>query len=515
MTLYHVPADAHDLVDLSDEELAAFQEIVEYVRDEPLLLPHIAAEDPELFAAIESYCSSQMLVDRALGWRAEGRSEQFLPGTPGAALQDTDWLVWLVLGGRGAGKSRTGAEATREILLGRNWTHDPQPALWACVGPTLEAVRAQMFSGALLNVLPPESIDYYTASTLEIGLTNGCIIRGYSSQSPNSLRGPNFVGAWADEIASWKDARKGPYVLDTTWSNLVLATRALDDGTWAPRIVATTTPKPVPLLRVKDTNSPDYPGLVDDDNVVMQQVRTVDNLANLPTHFRTSVIDRHLGTRLGKQELEGIILDDAEGALWSADTIASMRRTPDWPERHEGGLFRTVVAVDPSAGDGSGDECGIVVVGLAADRRAYVLADYSTRGPAEHWVPRVAQAFRDWRCNVVVCEYNNGLDLVENTIRRYAPNLPIEWVWAKKGKALRAEPVSMMSVPAQDRVRLAGDFPLLEAQMTEWEPFDVGGNLVDSPDRVDAFVYGVLYLLPPDADASSTFSVRGGGNLTR
>jgi len=348
----------------------------------------------------------------------------------------------------------------------------------------------QMVENTLLQILPPGSVVRWNRNPCELYLSNGAFLKGFTAESPDRIRGWNLHGAWADELASWKDADKATGE-DSTWSVLKLAVRAHDNHTWIPRIIATTTPRPRRVLRNADPKDPEHPGpgIYDDPTTVVSSMSTMANLANLPPHFFRTVIEPLQGTRLYEQEVEGKLVDAVVGAQWSWELIQRMKFHELHPETKAGGLQRVVVGVDPSVGAGLAGECGIVVVGVALDGRAYVLEDCSKRCPADEWVAIVANAFRKWEASAVVAEINQGGELVRETLGRYAPNLPIVEVRAKKGKTLRAEPIAHLS--ARDRVRFAGEeFSALQLQMRTWD----GSG--ESPDRLDAFVMACLYLLP-------------------
>lgn len=484
------PGD-HDRIDLTPAEEQAFYEIAEEARREPEFLPWLYDWHRPVFDTYAQLVRQLHTALRTRQWRdGAARPEQLLPGTPGAASDRTDWRVWLLMGGRGSGKSRSAAEALKELIVGREWRHElPRIAL---VSTTLASARVDMVEQQLLDILDDEIIRY-NRSTVELWLRNGAYLQGFGSDAPRRLRGPNFHAAWADEPAAWTDAKKPPSEIDSTWSNLELAVRKDDGGLWVPRIIASTTPKSVPLLRVRDPDSEHYPGLVDDPDVVQSNLRTADNADNLADGFKKRTIGRWAGTRLALQELEGILLDVSEHALFVHETIDKNRRRL-YDLTGPAGLGLTIVAVDPSVGDGSGDECGIVVAGRSPDgREAWILEDATVRGLPDVWARAVATAARSWGAAYVVAEANQGYELVRNAIAHVAPNLPVRLVKAKDGKATRAEPVSLLV--DQGRVKFVGRFPLLEAQLTTWEP--TAGDA--SPDRLDAFVYAVLELLPPFA----------------
>jgi phage terminase large subunit-like protein len=481
----------------TDADRAKWVGYSEHFRAYPEDLAQLKADHEPVYDRFVSGLRILEIEARSEEWRDPspligGRPEQLIPGTPGSFSDRTDWRTWLLVGGRGSGKSRTGAEAIRELLFGRRWAQNPRVAL---VGRTMDAVRTEMIENTLLQVIPEGSIIKWRTSTVELWVDIGhgriAHIKGYSAEKPDRLRGPNLHLAWADEMASWADAKRSPAATDTTWSNMNLAVRLTDGAEWRPRIIATTTPKAVSLIRNQDPDDWANPGqgLYDDPFSVVSNMSTLDNLDNLAPHFYETAIKPLTGTRLYDQEVLGELMDEAIGAQWSGELIAQMTHEPTWPEGQAGGLRSIVIGVDPSVGAGTGDECGIIVSGLAADGRAYVLADLSGQMSPAKWSKVIARAFIKWGASAVIVETNNGAALVAETLGRYAPNLPLKEVWAKASKMARAEPVALLS--DQDRVRLAGRFSKLTYQLRTWE----GDG--PSPDRLDAFVYSILYLLPP------------------
>ena len=289
----------------------------------------------------------------------------------------------------------------------------------------------------------------------------------YSAEVPSQLRGPQHHYAWCDEPASWTDARKGD-VLDTAWNNLMLGLRL---GR-SPRCVATTTPKPLALVRT----------LLDRDSTVVTRGSTFDNLANLAPSFREEVLAVYEGTRIGRQELLGELLEDVEGALWSL-ALLDEDRVAEAPD-----MRRIVVAVDPSGGSGpDNDEQGIVVAGLGVDGDIYVLADRSCRLSPNGWASRAVGAYHEFRADRVICERNYGGEMVLGTIRQVSATVPVKVITASRGKVQRAEPVA--AAYEQHRAHHVGAFPKLEDQLTTWTPQD--GT---SPDRLDALVWAVTEL---------------------
>jgi phage terminase large subunit-like protein len=500
--------------ELTDADRAGWVRFNERCRKEPRLLRFLKREDPVLYERAIAGLRLLAIEARSEEWRSPlsgvgGRPEQLMPGTRGAASDRTDWVLALYVGGRGSGKSRTGAEAVREIIEGRRWSEPPMGAL---VGQTLDAVRVDMFENTLLRILTPGVVRQWNRGPCELFLRNGGYLRGFSSEAARKLRGPNFHFGWADEMGTFRDANRSPRALDTTWSNLLLAVRLDDRKTWRPRIIGTTTPRPCNLIRNVDPRDPlnPGPGLYDDPRTVVTHMSTEDNLANLPASFLEAVIEPLRGTRLFEQEVLGILMDAVVGALWSSEQVQAMMTT-EYAYEATGGLVRTVVAVDPSVGGGMGDECGIVVAGLGADRKVYILEDCSIRAAAPVWVKTIQTAAAKWNASAVVAEVNHGQELVGETIGRYAPNLPLVGVNAKVGKIARAEPVAILSdrglILFASRDGHGGDFARLTSQM---RTFDGTGP---SPDRLDALVFSTLYLLPVETGAGDLFSVARGSTL--
>jgi predicted phage terminase large subunit-like protein len=289
-----------------------------------------------------------------------------------------------------------------------------------------------------------------------------------------------------DEAASWFDAYRGDSD-DTTWANLMLGLRLGSD----PRCVVSTTPKPVKLLR----GTKERVGIIAQPSTAVTRGSTYDNLANLAPTFRAQVLDRYEGTRLGRQELHAELLEEVEGALWSHALIDRHRVMPGYEQGMAGGLVRVVVGVDPAATSGpDADETGIVVVGKGADGRGYVLDDRSCRASPADWGRAVIQAYRDHNADVIVAEVNNGGEMVRHVLHTVDQRAPVRMVHASRGKRTRAEPVASMY--EQGKWSHIGSFPELEDQMTAWAP-----DSADSPDRMDAFVWGAAELFPLSGDA--------------
>jgi phage terminase large subunit-like protein len=393
-------------------------------------------------------------------WRDIARPAQVAP--------DGDWTVWLYSGGRGAGKSRAGAEWVHEqVAAGRRRI--------ALVGPTAGDVRDVMVEGesGILNCGPIRPT--YEPSKRRVTWPNGAIATTYSADEPDRLRGPQHDAAWCDEIAAWR--------YPAAWDMLMLGLRLGSD----PRVVATTTPKPVKLVR--DLMS----------TAVITRSTTYDNLDNLAPTFREQILSRYEGTRLGRQELLAELLEDVPGALWTRDLIERSRG--DAPD-----LSRIVVAIDPAVTSGEdSDSTGIIVVGVIQNV-GYVLEDLSGRFPPEHWARLAVDAYERWGADRIVAEANNGGDLVGSVLRAVNPNIPVRLVRASRGKRARAEPVSALY--EQGRVIHAGTFPELEDELCVWTP-----DTTESPDRMDALVWGLSDLMLTKSKQATAVYSAGRGRL--
>ena len=378
---------------------------------------------------------------------------------PKQATPPGDWRVWLILAGRGFGKTRTGAEFVREqVNAGRC-------RRVALVGATAADVRDTMIEGesGLLAVFPPGQRPRYEPSKRRVTFHNGATASAFSADEPDRLRGPNHDLAWADELAAWR------YV--DAWDQLMLGLRLGDH----PRVVVTTTPRPTELIRRLARS--------DDGTVHATTGSTYENAANLAADFIAEMRRRYEGTRLGRQELEAQILDDVEGALWDRAVIDETRTTNTPP------LRRIVVAIDPAVTSGeNSDETGIVVAGVSQDGEAYVLDDRTMRASPNDWASAAVAAYHRHNADLIVAEANQGGDLVENVLKAVDPRVPVHLVRASRGKRTRAEPVAALY--EQRRAHHVGFFPELEDQLCSWVP-DIGS----SPDRLDALVWALTDLV--------------------
>jgi phage terminase large subunit-like protein len=371
------------------------------------------------------------------------------------------WFTWLLLGGRGAGKTRCGAEWVRQRVTGEV---PPLARRVALVAPTFAEARLVMIEGksGLLDVHRDEWRPRYEPSKRQLTWPNGAVAHVFSAEDPDGLRGPQFDVAWCDELAKWKDP-------EAAFDNLRLGLRLGEE----PRCVITTTPRPIPLLRK----------LMNDATVHVGRMTTEDNAAFLAASFLRDVKRRYGGTRLGRQELGGELIDDDPDALWTRGMIEAARvmASP--------ALRRIVVAVDPPAGKGRyANACGIVCAGLGEDGRGYVLDDFSLRGlrPAQ-WARRVVALYRARRADRIVAEVNQGGAMVEAVIREVDPAVSYRAVHATRGKRARAEPVAALY--EQGRVSHCGGFPELEDEMCS------AVTDGESPDRLDALVWALTDLM--------------------
>jgi phage terminase large subunit-like protein len=384
-----------------------------------------------------------------------------------------DWYIWTALAGRGWGKTRTGGEwvKKREANGARHI---------ALVAETAADARDVMVEGesGLLRLYPKSDRPLYEPSKRRVTWSSGAVATLFNATEPDQLRGPQFDTAWADEIAKWRYARE-------CWDMLQFGMRLGDN----PRVMITTTPRPIELVKAI------IAGL--EGKVHVTRGSTFDNAANLAAPFLERVRQKYEGTRLGRQELEAEILGDLPGALWSMSGLDAYRL------RSQPTLARIVVAVDPAVtATEASDEHGIIVAGMAADKRGVVLEDASLQGSPNDWAKRAVSLYRSYDADAIVIEVNQGGDMVAHTIRTIDPNVKIKEVRASRGKHVRAEPIAALY--EQGRVAHVGSFPELEAQMTQMTTNGYEGE--GSPDRVDALVWAMTELFPamtrPVADAS-------------
>jgi phage terminase large subunit-like protein len=389
-------------------------------------------------------------------WHWWARKNQLAP--------EGDWVHWLLLAGRGFGKTRTGGETVRE------WAEKPLPAPIHLIAPTASDIRKVMVEGpsGLLACYPPgQAPEYEPSLGHKLTWPNGNIGYCFSADEPERLRGPQCCRYWADELAAWR-------FLGDAWDNLMFGFRIGDDI----RGVITTTPKPLKLIKQ----------LVGSSSTVVTRGSTYENRRNLSPKFFAEIVKIYEGTRIGRQELMAEILEDVEGALWTRGIIEATRcelgAVP--------ALYRAVVAIDPAVSVGEdSSETGIICAGVTDTRpqHVYVLADGSRKDSPNQWARAALRMFLQYNCDRVVAEVNNGGDLVEANIRAVHPDTPYRAVRASRGKYVRAEPVAALY--EQKRVHHVGAFPDLEDQMCGFVP----GSFDGSPDRMDALVWAVYDLL--------------------
>lgn len=398
----------------------------------------------DLLSSLSEAEAQSLLYD----WRFWARPNQLPP--------EGNWRTWLLLAGRGFGKTRTGAEWVRSLV------ETGQAKRIALVAPTAADARDVVVEGesGILAISSPWFMPVYEPSKRRISWPNGAIATLYSADEPERLRGPQHDAAWCDELAAWR--------YPDAWDMLMFGLRLGKD----PRVVVTTTPKPTPIIK----------SLVKTKTTVITKGSTFDNKVNLAPAFLNQILSKYEGTRLGKQELYAEILDDNPGALWNQRMIDELR-VRKYPE-----LVRIVVAIDPAVtNDEDSDETGIVVAGIGVDGHGYVLEDLSRKDSPDGWARIAVQAYHQYQADRIVAETNNGGDMVEHTIRTVDRSVSYKKLHASRGKLTRAEPIAALY--EQGRMHHVGNFGILEDQMCSWAPGD------PSPDRMDALVWAFTELM--------------------
>jgi phage terminase large subunit-like protein len=384
-------------------------------------------------------------------WELHRRDSQWPP-------EDDSWHTWLFLGGRGSGKTRAGAE------LVRHWIESGHYRLGHFIAPTMADVRDVMLEGdsGIMTISPPWMRPTYHPSKRQITWPNGAKVLLFSADEPERLRGPQCEFLWADEPASWRRPE--------TWDMAMFGLRLGE----LPRAIVTGTPKPTKLIL----------GIMKQKTTYLSRGSTYDNLKNLAPQFVEYIKDKYEGTRLGRQEIHAEVLMDNAKALWKREWIEN-NRLPKLPDGVT--LTRVVVAVDPSnKGEKDSDEAGIVVAGKGSDLKYYVIDDQSLIATPKGWATKAVNAYTTHTADRIIYEANQGGDMVKETFEAVNDKVPLKEVWASRGKATRAEPVSALY--EQNRVVHVGAFPDLEDELCQWEPGD------DSPNRLDALVYGITAL---------------------
>lgn len=397
--------------------------------------------------------TKEQAIKKLFDWRSE------LNARPNQVAPDGNWTTWLILAGRGFGKTRTGAEWVRERV------ESGLSKRIALIGKTPADVRDVMIEGesGLLNISPPYNMPTYEPSKRRLTWDNGAIAQTFSSYEPDQLRGSQFDTAWADEMASWEYPEE-------TWDNLMFALRLGEK----PQVCVTTTPRPLQLLI----------NLRDAKTTVLTKGTSYDNRENLNQQFFDSILSKYKNTRLGMQEIYAEILEESDNAMWKREWLDEGRL-----EVGPGDLERVVVAIDPAVtSKKTSDETGIIVAGKDSEGKFYVLNDSSARYTPSAWSEKAIMLFNQYQCDKIIAEVNNGGQLVEHTLRTQSENVPYKSVHASRGKRTRAEPIA--SLYEQGKVHHVGNLERLENQLCNWE-----ANSGDpSPDRLDALVWALSEL---------------------
>jgi phage terminase large subunit-like protein len=384
-----------------------------------------------------------------------------------AASGGGPWTTWLMLGGRGAGKTRLGAEWVRALVHGTPPYADHRYASIALVGESEHDVREVMVEGisGILRTSPRAQRPEWISSRRRLEWPNGAVAHAFSAEDPDSLRGPQFDAAWCDELAKWR------YV-EETFDMLQFGLRL----GLAPRQLITTTPRPLPLIK----------RLLADASTRVTRAPTHANREFLSPAFFDTVAARYAGTRIGRQEIDGEIIEDREGALWTRVMLEACRVAAA-PE-----LERIVVGIDPPASARPGAAaCGIVAAGKTEDGFCYVLEDATEAGLSPlGWARKAVALYRRLKADALVVEVNMGGDMVYDTLRQVDVMVPIREVHARRGKYIRAEPVAALY--EQGKVKHVGGFPQLEDEMCDFNSDGLSSGR--SPDRLDALVWALTAL---------------------
>ena len=382
-------------------------------------------------------------------WKLWARANQLAP--------KGDWSTWMIMSGRGWGKTRTGAE----------WIRERVQAGYRRIGliaKTPADARDIMIEGesGILACIPKDQRPTYETTKRRLTWKNGAVALAFSSHEPDHLRGVQFDTVWVDELATYEYARE-------TWETMRFALRLSDD----PRCLVTTTPKPMAIIKE----------IIKEEGTVLTTGSSYDNQANLTPQFFEQILSRYENTRIGRQEIHAELLDEAEGSLWKRDWIENTR-VGECPN-----LLRIVVAIDPAVTKNKeSDETGIVVAGIDDKNELYILDDSSGRYTPQQWGGEAIALYKRWMADRIVAETNNGGMMVESVLRQIDESIPYKSVHATKGKRVRAEPVSALY--EQGRVHHVGRHNDLEDQLCNWDPMSN-----DSPDRLDALVWACTELI--------------------
>lgn len=436
------------------------------------------AAQAEAAALLDSHMREPALIWYCpLGRKCDGKPHDGVPYSHARADQwpptMRNWFIWLVMSGRGAGKTRTGSEYLRKSSA--------RHSRMAGIARRTTDIRMTMVEGdsGLIRTCEKAKVGYdWKPTKREFTFDNGSTIYFYSAEEPDSLRGPQHELAWLDEPAHM------PLIQDV-WDNLLLGLRIGPN----PRVLMTSTPLPIPWLKT----------ILKRDDVALVRVSTYANLDNLAPIFRKAVLDRYEGTRLGRQELYGELVEDVEGALWNAEIINLAKQLPPLFETEE--LLtdipweRIVVGVDPAGtANKRSDATGIVVVGRLKGI-FYVLEDATGKYSPDGWAKKVASLYKKWSADRIVVEKNYGGDLVEANLRNEDEYLPITTVTSRKGKDIRAEPI--VGLYEKGKVKHAADVQSMETEMLEWVP---GSG--PSPNRIDAVVHALTDMMGKSGHSS-------------
>ena len=455
-------------------------------------------DNPELFTYWLEKLGTDLFYELANDWQFLARDEQLPP--------EEHYKFWIYMAGRGSGKTRTGAEWTKDLIRqGYN--------RGGLIAPTAADVRDVMVEGesGLLAICHPWDTDYngnpmgrpiYEPSKRRVTWDNGAMVTLYSADEPERLRGPQHSFIWMDELAAWRRME----TFDQAMFGLRLGKK--------PKVFISTTPKPKPLIKKLYARAMN----VQDVDVVVTTGSSERNSANLAPGVIEELREMYSGSQLGRQELDGVLLEELEGALWTRKDIDSQRYDLMPTVMDDDFYFlRIVIGVDPATTDKEGsDETGIIVAALGSDNRGYVLADYSGKYSPAAWGLKVAAAFKLWQADSIVAEVNQGGDMVKHVLNGADINMPVKMVHASRGKLARAEPVAQKyeqgkvshvgrAVLKADGTKNDGHLDNLEDQMCTWERL----SATYSPDRIDALVWAIHELMIDGAKDIITSRLRG------
>lgn len=398
----------------------------------------------KLLSFLHRIADAKFDKDNLYNWKKIARPNQLPP--------DGDWMIWLILAGRGFGKTRMGAETVKM------WVESNAYKRIALISTSVQEARSIMVEGesGLLNLFPSYKKVKYFSSKNYLQFHNGAKAFLYGGDFYEKLRGPQFDAVWIDEFAKFKHYQE-------TWDQILFSLRLGQD----PKIIITTTPKPIPLLR----------NLMHSPQVVITKGSTFENTANLSKRYIEQMKEQYEGTRLGLQELHAELLTSEEGALWTSELIQYKPFNPSTP------FQRIIIAIDPATTNHAhSDETGIIVAGIDEFRNGYVLEDLSGKFSPHDWGKRVIQAYWHYKADRVVAEVNKGGDLVEKILKSLDPSVSYRPVRATRGKITRAEPIAALY--EQKKIFHTKAFPLLEQQLCHYT-----SSTKKSPDRLDALVW--------------------------